>query len=153
MYTVQEKREIERVLSAFAEYIADAENAYGNPAFEIVWLEKLQCYLYVENYNSSRKLEEKHLTMLPVESAKHLCMELVVSRVIYMFHTALFGTAVVETIAKAEYYRIFNSITEAQMNQIRDEVQQWLYPYMQALPEYAAYLQQTAMEQLEDLRT
>ena len=49
MYTVQEKMEIERVLSAFAEYIADAENAYGNPTFEIVWLEKLQCYLYVEN--------------------------------------------------------------------------------------------------------
>ena len=152
MYTVQEKTEIERVLKAFENYIADAKNAYGHPTFEVVWLEKLKCYLYVENYNRSAKLEERHLTMLPVQSAKHLCFELVASGVIHGFYTALFGKAAVEAVDKAEYRRVYDSLTEQRLNQITEEIQQWVQPYIQALPEYAAYMQEVVQEQLKDLK-
>ena len=152
MYTVQEKTEIEQVLKAFENYIAAAKNAYGHPAFEVVWLEKLKCYLYVENYNSSTKLEERHLTMLPVQSAKHLCFELVASSVIHKSYIALFGTAAVEAVDKAEYRRVYDSLTEQQLNQIAEEIQQWVQPYIQALPEYAAYMQEVVQEQLKDLK-
>ena len=90
MYTAQEKAEIERVLKAFENYIADAKNAYGHPDFEVV--------------------------------------------------------------DKAEYRRVYDSITEQQLNQITEEIQQWIQPYIQALPEYAAYMQEVVQEQLKDLK-
>ena len=53
---------------------------------------------------------------------------------------------------KTEYRRVYDSITEQQLNQITEEIQQWIQPYIQALPEYAAYMQEVVQEQLKDLQ-
>ena len=53
MYPPEEKTEIERVLAAFQPYIKTARNEYGQPACDVVWLERLQCYLYTTNYSRS----------------------------------------------------------------------------------------------------
>ena len=57
-----------------------------------------------------------------------------------------------EIVDKAEYRRDYDSITEQQLNQITEEIQQWIQPYIQALPEYAAYMQEVVQEQLKDLQ-
>ena len=53
---------------------------------------------------------------------------------------------------KTEYRRVYDSITEQQLNQITEEIQQWIQPYIQALPEYAVYIQEVVQEQLKNLQ-
>ena len=57
-----------------------------------------------------------------------------------------------ETVPKAEYQRIYNSLTEQKMKQITETVQQWVQPYIQALPEYEAYILESVYDQLESLK-
>jgi len=122
MYTPEEKQKIEQLRTAFDEYLRHAVNAYGQPGCELIWLERLQCYMLVLNYNTTAVIQEKNLLALPIQSAEELFAELVSSM-----------------IQDAKYYfaELQNEqITEALWGKAEKEILEYLSACLEALPEY-----------------
>jgi len=122
MYTPEEKQKIEQLRTAFDEYLRHAVNAYGQPGCELIWLERLQCYMLVLNYNTTAVIQEKNLLAIPIQSAEELFAELVSSM-----------------IQDAKYYfaELQNEqITEALWGKIEDGILEYLSTCLEALPEY-----------------
>ena len=122
MYTPEEKQKIEQLRTVFDEYLRHAVNAYGQPGCELIWLERLQCYLLVLNYNTTAVIQEKNLLAIPIQSAEELFAELVSSM-----------------IQDAKYYfaELQNEqITEALWGKIEEEILEYLSTCLEALPEY-----------------
>ena len=126
MYTPEEKQKIEQLRTAFDEYLRHAVNAYGQPGCELIWLERLQCYMLVLNYNTTAVIQEKNLLALPIQSAEELFAELVSSM-----------------IQDAKYYfaELQNEqITEALWGKAEKEILENLSACLEALPEYRELL-------------
>ena len=122
MYTPEEKQKIEQLRTAFDEYLRHAVNAYGQPGCELIWLERLQCYMLVLNYNTTAVIQEKNLLALPIQSAEELFVEVVSSM-----------------IQDAKYYfaELQNEqITEALWGKAEKEILEYLSTCLEALPEY-----------------
>ena len=122
MYTPEEKQKIEQLRTAFDEYLRHAVNAYGQPGCELIWLERLQCYMLVLNYNTTAVIQEKNLLAIPIQSAEELFAELVSSM-----------------IQDAKYYfaELQNEqITEALWGKIEDGILEYLSTCLEVLPEY-----------------
>lgn len=136
MYTPEEKVKIERVLAAFQTYIDTAYNMNGQPACDIVWLERLQCYLFVTNYSNSEKVTDIDLNIFPMESAEDL------------YWSVMFD------IVQNEYHRYnFHNIrpgqiTEEMLKQAEKEIIIAVEPYLAALPEY----RDTGMEIIQEYK-
>ncbi|MBQ2015298.1 MAG: hypothetical protein II218_07565 [Peptococcaceae bacterium] len=124
MYPPEEKTEIERVLAAFQPYIKTARNEYGQPACDVVWLERLQCYLYTTNYSRSEKVTDTDLNIFPVESAKGLYWDIMFDIVQKEYHRYNFQNMRLEQIEKELLKQAETEITIA------------VEPYLEALPEY-----------------
>ena len=122
MYTPEEKQKIEQLRTVFDEYLRHAVNAYGQPGCELIWLERLQCYMLVLNYNTTAVIQEKNLLAIPIQSAEELFAELVSSM-----------------IQDAKYYfaELQNEqITEALWGKAEKEILEYLSACLEALPEY-----------------
>ena len=122
MYTPKEKQKIEQLRTVFDEYLRHAVNAYGQPGCELIWLERLQCYMLVLNYNTTAVIQEKNLLAIPIQSAEELFAELVSSM-----------------IQDAKYYftELQNEqITEALWGKVEDGILEYLSTCLEALPEY-----------------
>ena len=122
MYTPEEKQKIEQLRTVFDEYLRHAVNAYGQPGCELIWLERLQCYILVLNYNTTAVIQEKNLLAIPIQSAEELFAELVSSM-----------------IQDAKYYFAElqkEQITEALWGKIEDGILEYLSTCLEALPEY-----------------
>ena len=122
MYTPEEKQKIEQLRTVFDEYLRHAVNAYGQPGCELIWLERLQCYILVLNYNTTAVIQEKNLLAIPIQSAEELFAELVSSM-----------------IQDAKYYfaELQNEqITEALWGKAEKEILEYLSACLEALPEY-----------------
>ena len=122
MYTPEEKQKIEQLRTVFDEYLRHAVNAYGQPGCELIWLERLQCYMLVLNYNTTAVIQEKNLLAIPIQSAEELFAELVSSM-----------------IQDVKYYfaELQNEqITEALWGKIEDGILEYLSTCLEALPEY-----------------
>ena len=122
MYTPEEKQKIEQLRTVFDEYLRHAVNAYEQPGCELIWLERLQCYMLVLNYNTTAFIQEKNLLAIPIQSAEELFAELVSSM-----------------IQDAKYYfaELQNEqITEALWGKIEDGILEYLSTCLEALPEY-----------------
>ena len=122
MYTPEEKQKIEQLRTVFDEYLRHAVNAYGQPGCELIWLERLQCYILVLNYNTTAVIQEKNLLAIPIQSAEELFAELVSSM-----------------IQDAKYYfaELQNEqITEALWGKVEDGILEYLSTCLEALPEY-----------------
>ncbi|MBO5366587.1 MAG: hypothetical protein J6A39_08215 [Peptococcaceae bacterium] len=122
MYTPEEKQKIEQLRTVFDEYLRHAVNAYGQPGCELIWLERLQCYMLVLNYNTTAVIQEKNLLAIPIQSAEELFAELVSSM-----------------IQDAKYYFTEpqnEQITEALWGKIEDGILEYLNTCLEALPEY-----------------
>ena len=122
MYTPEEKQKIEQLRTVFDEYLRHAVNAYGQPGCELIWLERLQCYMLVLNYNTTAVIQEKNLLALPIQSAEELFVEVVSSM-----------------IQDAKYYfaELQNEqITEVLWGKAEKEILEYLSACLEALPEY-----------------
>ena len=122
MYTPEEKQKIEQLRTVFDEYLRHAVNAYGQPGCELIWLERLQCYMLVLNYNTTAVIQEKNLLAIPIQSAEELFAELVSSM-----------------IQDAKYYfaELQNEqITKALWGKVEDGILEYLSTCLEALPEY-----------------
>ena len=122
MYTLEEKQKIEQLRTVFDEYLRHAVNAYGQPGCELIWLERLQCYMLVLNYNTTAVIQEKNLLAIPIQSAEELFAELVSSM-----------------IQDAKYYFTEpqnEQITEALWGKVEDGILEYLSTCLEALPEY-----------------
>lgn len=134
MYTSEEKAKIERIITAFQQHIAAACNEYGQPACEIVWLEQLQCYLYVNNYSSTDRITGVDLGVSPVESAKELYWEIMFDIVQKEYHQYNFQNMRRE------------QITKEMLEQAEKEITIAVEPYLTVLPEY----RETGIEIIEE---
>ncbi|MBO5140212.1 MAG: hypothetical protein J6J59_02670 [Peptococcaceae bacterium] len=122
MYTPEEKQKIEQLRTVFDEYLRHAVNAYGQPGCELIWLERLQCYMLVLNYNTTAVIQEKNLLAIPIQSAEELFAELVSSM-----------------IQDAKYYFTEpqnEQITEALWGKVEDGILEYLSTCLEVLPEY-----------------
>ena len=77
MYTNTEKQKIEQVIAVFQDYIHTAQNVYGQPSCEIIWSDKMKCYVLLLNYSMTETINEKDLFSIPIHSAEELYAELI----------------------------------------------------------------------------
>lgn len=134
MYTNAEKQKIEQVIAVFQEYIHTAQNVYGQPSCEIIWSDKIECYVLLLNYSMTETINEKDLFAIPIHSAEELYAELIYE----LAH---------EIYAKYNFAELQpEEISEETMHHAQTEIVEYLAPYLQALPEY----QELAMQKVID---
>ena len=135
MYTNAEKQKIEQVIDVFQDYIHTAQNLYGQPSCEIIWLDKIECYVLLLNYSMTETINEKDLFSIPIYSAEELYAELIYE----LAH---------KVYAKYNFSELQpEEISEETMQQAQTEIVEHLTPYLQALPEYQALAMQTIIKQ------
>ena len=137
MYTPEEKQNIEQVITVFHDYWQHAANAYAQPLCEILWLERMQCYVLLLNYSMTETINEKDLFAIPIQSAEELFTELVdeLAHEIYSkYHLS--------ELPKTE-------ITKALLGKLQEEIMDNLNPYLQALPQYKELAIQTIIAHSE----
>ena len=131
MYTPEEKQNIEQVMTVFQDYWQNAANAYTQPLCEILWLDRMQCYVLLLNYSMTDTISEKDLFAIPIQSAEELFTELVdeLAHTVYtQYHLAELSDS---------------EITEALLGKAQEEIMDNLNPYLQALPQYKELAIQT----------
>ena len=134
MYTNAEKQKIEQVIAVFQDYIHTAQNLYGQPSCEIIWSDKIECYVLLLNYSMTETINEKDLFAIPIHSAEELYAELIYE----LAH---------EIYAKYNFAELQpEEISEEAMQQAQTKIVEYLAPYLQALPEY----QELAMQKVID---
>ena len=135
MYTNAEKQKIEQVIAVFQDYIHTAQNVYGQPSCEIIWSDKMKCYVFLLNYSMTETISEKDLFSIPIHSAEELYAELIYE----LAH---------EVYAKYNFAELHpEEILDETMQQAQTEIVEYLAPYSQALPEYQALAMQTIIKQ------
>ena len=135
MYTNAEKQKIEQVIAVFQDYIHTAQNVYGQPSCEIIWSDKMKCYVLLLNYNMTETINEKDLFAIPIHSAEELYAELIYE----LAH---------EVYAKYNFAELHpEEISAETMQQAQTEIVEYLAPYLQALPEYQELAMQTIIKQ------
>ena len=135
MYTNAEKQKIEQVIAVFQEYIHTAQNVYGQPSCEIIWSDKMKCYVLLLNYSMTETINEKDMFAIPIHSAEELYAELI-------YELAY------EIYAKYNFAELQpEEISEETMHQAQTEIVEHLTPYLQALPEYQELAMQTIIKQ------
>ena len=135
MYTNAEKQKIEQVIAVFQDYIHTARNLYGQPSCEIVWLDRMQCYVLLLNYSMTKTINEKDLFAIPIQSAEELYAKLIYE----LAH---------EVYAKYNFAELHpEDISDETMQQAQTEIVEHLTPYLQALPEYQELAMQTIIKQ------
>ncbi len=135
MYTNAEKQKIEQVIAVFQDYIHTAQNVYGQPSCEIMWVNKMQCYVLLLNYSMTETINEKDLFAIPIQSAEELYADLIYE----LAH---------EVYAKYNFAELQpEEISDETMHQAQTEIVEHLTPYLQALPEYQELAMQTIIKQ------
>ena len=135
MYTNAEKQKIEQVIAVFQDYIHNAQNVYGQPSCEIIWSEKMKCYVLLLNYSMTETINEKDLFAIPIQSAEELYADLIYE----LIH---------EVYAKYNFAELQpEEISDETMHQAQTEIVEHLTPYLQALPEYQELAMQTIIKQ------
>lgn len=141
MYTAEEKIEIDRILAAFQDYIIQEKNEDGKRRLEVLWSESLECYLMINNYDSTDNIKVQDLLIAPVESAEWLLTELVFEVANSVYHA----------------YRFYDmppeEITDAQFQEVLSVIASQLAPYLNTLPEYREQAMQIAVEHGELYKT
>lgn len=134
MYTVEEKTKIEQVATIFQAYLQQSKNIYGYPKCELLWMENMQYYLLVLNYNDSEQLVENNILAIPIPTAEVLYIELVEE----MTHERYERTGMLD-IPQAQR-------SKAQMSLMQKNILTDLAPYLEALPEYQELALQTVSQ-------
>ena len=135
MYTNAEKQKIEQVIAVFQDYIHNAQNVYGQPSCEIIWSDKMKCYVLLLNYSMTETINEKDLFSIPIYSAEELYAELIYE----LAH---------EIYAKYNFAELHpEEISAETMHHAQTEIVEYLAPYLQALPEYQELAMQTIIKQ------
>lgn len=135
MYTNAEKQKIEQVIAVFQDYVHTAQNVYGQPSCEIIWSDKMKCYVLLLNYSMTETINEKDLFSIPIHSAEELYAELIYE----LAH---------KVYAKYNFAELQpEEISEETMQQAQTEIVEHLTPYLQALPEYQELAMQTIIKQ------
>lgn len=134
MYTVEEKTKIEQVATIFQAYLQQSKNIYGYPKCELLWMENMQYYLLVLNYNDSEQLVENNILAIPIPTAEVLYIELVEE----MTHERYERTGMLD-IPQAQR-------SKAQMRLMQKNILTDLAPYLEALPEYQELALQTVSQ-------
>lgn len=140
MYTTEEKKEIDRILSAFQDYIDHGKNVYQQPDCEVVWLDKLQCYLYVTNTNETDEINQKNLDIVVVDSAETLCWEFVFD-IVYVVYDIYLSQDLP-----------WKNITEELVEQMKKDMLKQLQPYLEQLPEYQELAMDVIAERIEQYK-
>ena len=135
MYTNTEKQKIEQVIAVFQDYIHNAQNLYGQTSCEIIWSDKMKCYVLLLNYSMTETINEKDLFAIPIHSAEELYAELIYE----LAH---------KVYAKYNFAELHpEEISAETMHQAQTEIVEYLAPYLQALPEYQELAMQTIIKQ------
>lgn len=110
MYTQEQNREIEKVISIFEHYIKDSSH------FDLVWSNKMG-YVFLDGI--SKDQDAFCMSPIVLRDGKTLCREII-------YHIAC---DVVEEKGKAHDLQ---SCSQRE----REEIRERLFPYMEQLPEY-----------------
>lgn len=146
MYTPEEKEELERVGQVFAHYIRDARNLDGQPRCQLVWLDRMQTYVLIQNYSETETIEERDLVTMPIANAEHLFYELTCDIIDNVYLNAMLDAPNISTSVDAE----------DMVHRVIQKAAEHMEPYMQALPQYrealALILEAFQTRYLEDLQ-
>lgn len=131
MYTIEEKTKIEQVADVFQAYLQQSKNIYGYPKCELLWMEYMQHYLLVLNYNDTAQLLENNMLAIPIPTAEALYLELIEE----MTHERYEQTGMLDISQDQR--------SEAEADLIQKNIVEDLAVYMEAFPEYQDMALQT----------